>query len=51
MKHLLKLAYKLGQLSYDCPKPSTKPFKAMYKEFKNGREQSKASKMSDINVR
>ena len=35
MKHLLKLAYKLGQLSYKCPKPSTKPFKAMYKEAGN----------------
>jgi len=41
MKYLLKLSYKLGELSTKSPKLSTKPIKDIYNTFKQGREDSK----------
>ncbi len=41
MGFILKIAYKLGSWSNKAPKLSTKPFKLVYKEFKQGRVDSK----------
>ena len=50
MKHILKLAYKLGTLSNKTPKLSTKPFKAIINEFKQGRVDSKPKDYTNITV-
>ena len=48
MKHILKLAYKLGTLSNKAPKLSTKPFKAIINEFKPGRVDSKPKDITNV---
>ena len=47
MKFLLKLSYKLGQLSNKTPKLSTQPIKNMYNEFKQGRTDSRFTDYKD----
>ena len=41
MIYILKLSYKLGELSTKSPKLSTQPIKDVYNTFKQGREDSK----------
>ena len=48
MKHILKLAYKLGTLSNKTPKLSTKPFKAIINHFKQGRVDSKPKDITNV---
>ena len=50
MKYILKLAYKLGTLSNKTPKLSTKPFKSIINEFKQGRVDSKPKDYTNITV-
>lgn len=48
MKYLLKLSYKLGELSNKSPKLSTKPIKDMYNQFKQGRQDSKYTDYTEL---
>ena len=48
MKYLLKLSYKLGELSTKSPKLSTKPIKDIYNTFKQGRKDSKYTDYTEL---